>query len=226
MISEMKRIVLNCLFITALLVGALASCGEKENEMPTSSVSVINAKILYDNDYDDMISVVKLLVNSERIHDPDNRKYIWQGVEVARGDYRNGGFTINLPENVDNLKPFDLELPPKAKISKKNVLYANSIFIAYDKDDEQVGYFYYIHFLQCEETIVESALFYFDRDFTITGSGTEDDGSLWSFACNFKNGWNILYGINSRTSDGNSSLKMTTAEPDCMYWSFRNNDRY
>jgi len=214
----MKR-VLNFLVIAVM---ALSSC-KKDDEIETSSVSVINATIPYDNDYDDWIDVVKLLVNVEREYDPVSQKYVWRGVEVAKGDYRNGGFTINLPEKVENIKPFDLEMPPKAKISKKNVLYANSRFIAYDKDDEQVGYFYYIHFFFCEETIVESGLFYFDRDFTITGSGTED-GDLWSFTCNFKVRWNFLYGINSRTSDGVISVKMTTSEPDCMYWNFRTNN--
>ena len=213
------RIVSNITIVFIVFMG----CNKNDdNDIATSSVSVINAKLPDGDEYNDWIAAVKLLVNYEKKYDPVNQKYIWQGVEVAKGDYHNGGFSIKLPDNVDNLKPFDYPMPPKATMSKGDVMSAKSILVAYDKDDEQVGYFYYIHFFFCEETIVESGLFYFDRDFTITGSGTENE-SPWSFNCNFKKGWNFLYSINS-SSNGIQIVKMTTSEPNCMYWNFRTND--
>ena len=214
----MKR-VFYFLVITAI---ALPSC-KKDNEIATCSVNVINGKMLYGGEeLNDRVAVVKFLVNAERKSDPVSLKYVWLGVEVAKGDYRNGDFKINLPDNVDDLKPFDLELPPKAKVSNKYVMYANSGFIAYNKDDEQVGYFYYTHFFFCEETYVESGVFYFDRDFTITGSDREEDHN-WSINCNFKKGWNFMFLTHSRNSDGINTVDITTSEPNCMYWNFETN---
>ena len=191
---------------------------------------MINAKIPDGDDYNDRIAVVKLLVNCERIHDAENEKYIWQGVEVAKGDYRNGGFTINLPDNIDNLKPFDFDLPPKIKMSKENVMFANADLIAYNENDEQVGYFLYGHVFFCNETVAFGELLYFDRDFTIVGSDTEikENYTLDSSAsCKFKKGWNFLYdyGVNANPKR-NYTSKITTSEPDCMYWNFRTSDIY
>jgi len=210
-------------FLLALIV--IVGC-RKDNELPSSSVSVINAVVSNGNNYNEKIAVVKLLVDTESIYDPDRQVMIWQGVEVAKGDYRNGGFVINLPDDIDNIKPFDLELPTEAKISNMNVKYANSRFIAFNKDDEQLGYFYCFYLYMGEETLTmnEGGVLYFDRDFTITGSGT-DDGERWSITCNFKKGWNFLYIIRGGTSDGILPVRMTTSKPDItMFWSFRAND--
>ena len=210
-------------FLLALIV--IVGC-RKDDELPSSSVSVINAVVSNGNSYNEKIAVVKLLVDAESIYDPDRQVMIWQGVEVAKGDYRNGGFVINLPDDIDNIKPFDLELPIEAKMSNTNVMYANSRFIAYNKDDEQLGYFYCFYVNMGEETLtmIESGVLYFDRDFTITGSGT-DDGDSWLITCNFKKGWNFLYIIQGGNSDGVLPVRMTTSKPDItMFWSFRAND--
>ena len=211
-------------FIIALI--AVVGCG-KENELPTSSVSVVNAIMSFNNDYAERIAVVKLVVDAERIYDPDRQMMIWQGVEVAKGDYRKDGFMINLPNVIDNIKPFDLEMPPKARISNSNVMYANSRFIAYNRDEEQVGNFHYSYFFVDDESLlmVEGGLFYFDRDFTITGSGSDERDS-WIITCNFKKGWNFLYIIQGGNSDGIFPVKITTSKPDNMFWSFRANDDY
>jgi hypothetical protein len=116
-----REIKLSVLLALIVIVGC-----RKNNELPSSSVSVINAVVSNGNNYNEKIAVVKLLVNAESIYDPDRQVTIWQGVEVAKGDYRNGGFMINLRDDIDNIKPFDLELPTEAKMSNKNVMYANS----------------------------------------------------------------------------------------------------
>ena len=127
--------------------------------------------------------------------------------------------------------PFDIDLPKKIKMSKENVMFANSRLIAYDKNDEQVGYFLYGHVFYCNETVVFGGLLYFDRDFTIIGEDTEiiEDYTLnTSFNCNFKKGWNFLYDYGTQSNhELNYKSKYTTDEPECMYWGFRtNSDRY
>ena len=210
-------------FLLALIV--IVGC-RKDNELPSSSVNVINVVVSNGNCYNEKIAVVKLFVDAESIYDPDRQVMIWQGVEVAKGDYRNGGFTINLPDAIDIIKSFDLEFPIEAKMSNTDAKYANSRFIAYNKDDEQLGYFYYYYLDMGEETLtmIEGGVLYFDRDFTITGSGT-DEGERWSITCSFKKGWSFLYIIQGGNSDGILPVRMTTSKPDVsMFWIFRAND--
>ena len=221
----MNRVNLN--FIVIAFIITLTAC-EKNQETLSGSVSEINAFVLEGNEYNDRIDVVKLLVNSERRYDAANEKNVWEGVEVAKSDYRNGSFSIKLPDDISNLNPFDIALPPKINISNKNVSYSNSNLIAYNKDGEQVGYFYYVCYKE-EMMEAESGLCYFNNDFTITGTDTETDewGTTYIiYDCNFKKGWNFIYWHGNRPDGkGNRIDKTTTSVTGSMYWLFRaNND--
>ena len=221
----MNRINLN--FIVIAFIITLTAC-EKNQETVSGSVSEINAFVLEGNEYNDRIDVVKLLINCERRYDAANEKNVWEGVEVAKSDYSNGSFSIKLPDDISNLNPFDIVLPPKINISNKNVSYSNSNLIAYNKDSEQVGYFYYVCYKN-EMLEAEAGLCYFNNDFTITGTDTETDewGTTYIiYDCNFKKGWNFLYWHGNRPDGkGNRIDKTTTSVIGSMYWLFRaNND--
>jgi len=208
--------------ILLILAGGLVSC-EKEKEIPTSSVSVINVKIPYDNNYDDFIVAVKLLVNSERMLDTNSQQFFWQGTEIAQADFRDGSFTMNLPDNVNSLELFDMSFPSSIKMSEKNVMHTIARLVAYNEDGEQVGYFTYIHFFFCDESIVEGGLMYFDRDFTIIGSDVST-AFISTASCNFKRGWNYVFTISRRNSAGVQLGEVTTSEPNCMHWNFKANN--
>jgi hypothetical protein len=197
----------------------LTAC-DKNQETASGSVSEINAVVYDGNEYNDLIDVVKLFVDD---------------VEVVKSDYRNGRFSINLPDNITNLKPFDIEFPPKVNISGKDILYANSRLFAYNKDEEQVGYFYYVYYkyetVEGEEHLLpeaEATLLYFNKSFTIIGTHAESDewgttNFIWD--CNFKSGWNFLFHGNRPDWKGNRIDKTTTATPSGIkYWLFKAND--
>ena len=208
----MKRIVFSCLAVAVVVT--LTACG-KNQEPAFGNVSEINAVVNEGNDYNDLIDVVKLLVDE---------------VEVARSDFRNGSFSIKLPDDISSLKPFDIEFPPKINISGKNVLYSTSRLVAYNRDDEQVGYFYCVYYkyeMVEEEALflpeAEGSLLYFNKSFSITGTHTESDewgttNFIWD--CNFGKGWNLLYWHGNRPDGkGNRIDKTTTATPSgSRYW--------
>ena len=190
-----------------------------DNETAIGSVSVINARVNGGDDYNNIIAVVKLLVDD---------------VEVATSSYSNGGFTINLPDNMDDyLKPFDIVLSPEIKISKSNVMYAPiSSLSAYNEDDEKIGYFYYVCYKD-EIFVAEAGLCFYNDDFSITGSYEEiyeyptgyTISTTFIWDCYFKKGWNFFYWHgNSPDGNGNRVDKITTAIPGKMYWLFRAND--
>jgi len=212
----MKRIVFyNCLAVA--VIATLMAC-DKKQEPSSGTISEIIADVYEGNDYNDLIDVVKLLVDD---------------VEVAKSAYRNGSFSINLPDDINNLEPFDVELPPKINISDKNVLYSNSRLVAYNKDNEQVGYFSCVYYkyeiIEEEEYLLleaEGTLLYFNKSFSIAGTHTESNewgttNFIWN--CNFGKGWNLLYWHGNRPDGkGNRIDKTTTATPSgSKYWLFR-----
>ena len=213
----MKRLILSYLAVAVMVTST--SC-DKNQETASGSISKINAVVYEGNEYNDLIDVVKLLVDE---------------VEVAKSDYRNGSFSINLPDEVTNLKPFDIEFPPKINISGKDILFASSRLIAYDKDGEQVGYFYQVYYkyemIEGEAMLLpeaETSLLYFNKGFTITGTHTESDewgttNFIWD--CKFERGWNFLFWHGNRPDGKGKRIdKTTTTTPSgSMYWFFRAN---
>lgn len=202
-------------FVAAL---SMTACEKNDsNEIATSHVAEINAVVTDGSEYNDMVSVVKLLVN---------------GVEIARSDYRNGSFSIKLPESIDSdLKPFAADIPPQYKVSNRNTLFANATLAAYNENDERVGRFNYL----CYELVIdngepyyviayESGLNYLDSDVTVTGTHTEVGEyttTTSSLSLNLKKGWNFIYSSGFRpSSKGYYTNTMTTAEPKGMQWFF------
>jgi hypothetical protein len=210
-------------FFAALLIVAC----EKNQEAASGSVNAINAVVVEGDRYNDRIDEVKLLINCEKNYGTVNGKDVWEGIEVAKGDYRNGSFSIELPDNVSNLIPFEVVLPPKINISKKNISYAYSNLIAYNKDGEQVGFFYYVCYKE-EMFEAEAGLWYVNSDFTITGTDTETDeyGTTYiKYNCNFKKGWNFLFWHGNRPDGKGNRIDETTSTVNgSMYWFFRAND--
>ncbi|MDR2937990.1 MAG: hypothetical protein LBU92_03515 [Prevotellaceae bacterium] len=203
----------NLYFIGFIALILFTGCRKNEDEIATSNVSTINAVVLEGND---SIAVVKLLVN---------------GIEVAKSDYCNGGFSINLPENIDSeLKPFASDIPQGYKVSNRNAQFVNATLAAYNKNDKQIGKFNYL----CYELVInngelyyvlayESGLNYLDSDVIVTGSEREADGDYTSINVNLKKGWNFVYSSGWRPNpEGGHTNELTTERPSGTQWFFTN----
>jgi hypothetical protein len=190
----MKKI-LNVLFLAMMLLPlSFISCDKDDKDTDDSVIKTITASVEDGNDYS--IDVVKAFVG-----DGETIDYETDG--VASSDYKNGGFTLNLPEIIANqyLKPWiededdKEEIPDGIKISDVNAKVCYLSIVAY-RSGIEVGEFYY-EFLSEDETVeIESSFIYVDRDFSIKGSySEEDEGEIfkYSYDVSLKKGWNILY---------------------------------
>lgn len=174
--------------------------------------------------YNSLIDNVKALINKEN----DDNEY-----EVASGSYANGGFALNLPQNVlnDQLENITEVMPEIVTISNKNAKMGDAYIVGY-KSGTQVGMFWYSNYPP--DTEVSSGCYtifvYVDADVTITGSYSEMDGEYTHeelYDASLKKGWNTLYcDFSDSPSTKTATATFTTNNPGGMKWYFYdyNND--
>lgn len=150
----------------------------KGNDGISGEPSIVEAKSI-DGDCSG-VATVKVVV-----------ELLLEDVVIATGEFKNGGFKIQLPETIpgSDLMPvddwFDIDLvsDESAKISwcEPDHVYG------YDKDGDFVGDFAFINGVYIDEGVYILRI-YADRDFTVKGN---DYYSYYD--CTFKKGWNIVY---------------------------------
>jgi hypothetical protein len=123
-----------------------------------------------------------------------------RGYEVATGKYENGRIKITLPATIPTQYLQSMEVEPGTTISDKNAMWNIIGINAYDKDDKNIGGFFYSTLPPVSFPIdydewngySHAWIVYVDRDVIIKGTTQEGDviviadGSL-------KKGWNLLY---------------------------------
>jgi len=205
----LKKLALLPLFCGLVLTSACSNDDDNGNDIPTSWFDgTITATVENGNNYNDLIAEVVAFALSDRYGDEI----------VARGIWSNGGFTITLPETLDD-KFFEsdghglLEDFPSASISDKNIRLAFvgdevTLDVLNDNGD-------FIGFLFWGNSDVWARFVYADRDAIITG---RESFESYTFTVNMslKRGWNVVYYINL----GGRNEIMTTEPVSNLRWYF------
>ena len=211
----MKR---KILILTALLL-VFTSCN-KDNDIKVNEFvpQTINAKVENAAEYSNIVEV-KLMVYDSSAG--------WE-VELARGEWKDGGFSIELPKTLapnclyalinNSGQPSTIINPPSTvTISNKNVKLTNASFWGIDKNGNVVTHFYF--FKIDEDANAKRAFYtYVDADVSISGhikgevaicEQDEDTNAdifyVWkkntTYSIKWKKGWNVwcLSGSKSRT---------------------------
>jgi len=192
----MKKVVLNYLVIAALAgAAAFTSCDKNNGDGDDGGNGngnggggmTITATVENGSKFSNIVTV-KAVVR-DRSTDKE--------VEIASGDFKNGGFTIKLPATVDAkyLSAWeDDEIPSTVTVSNKNAKTTGVDFRGVDKDGEHVTWFYQAKFTDTSGT--DADYIYSDGDVNITGTYSETDENekrTEVYSITWKKGWNIVY---------------------------------
>jgi len=192
----MKRYYFSLFLMSVIFAAVITSC-EKDD---TAVGLTISGNLEFSEKYNDEFTKVVIVVREPM----DMGTIVFKRVELARGTYSNGIFSIELPANIDEKylqTLFTEDMPPKFKISDKKVKTGIfSISISSFKDMEDLpdipgvgmGQLYkeyeLIYAKSDEQSTTEALLYYADRKCSITGTIGDD-----VFDVNLKKGWNFLY---------------------------------
>jgi len=171
------------------------------HEQQGSAITEITAKVENASDFNGLTNV-KLTVET-----PEKNEVI------ATTDFRNGGFTLNLPETVEVKYLISVEevwgFVGEITVSNKNAKLCLVNIEGYNSQDEHIAVFYYVK--EKGNTFSLVIYFYTDSDVNISGTGkyTEDKIEYIDVCSLFlKKGWNSVY----VTSTVASSNKQVTTE--------------
>jgi len=202
----------------------LSGCNKDDDAPGTSSVKSIVAQVVHGANFNSGIDVVKAVM---KYGEDEEKEYV-----VAEGEYKNGGFTIFLPETVDDKYlqsggEIDIEyveegIPDGIKVSDPTVR-MGVIDLEGFKSDEYLDDFIYAKFQISEKelSLVAGGFCYVDKDVKITGSVSEKDekGNKMTVSCNMflKQGWNIMY-VSLSFTEKEMIISAATKDPGGMKW--------
>jgi hypothetical protein len=175
----MRKNYLTVACISLLAASTFCACDkDKGNDDDNSGLALGRIEVENGNSYNGEIDTVKVVIEIE----------IEDGVVVYSAPYTNGGFTLNLPESVDNkyLEKIGEEMSGGFNVSNANVKGCAAILAAY-KSGSVVGSFYH------GTKIFPGALMYVDDALTVTGSQDEGEGMAITYNLSLKKGWNMVY---------------------------------
>lgn len=210
----MKLNLLKTAIVCLFTVVAISSCKKDDDGETIPSGSIRNTiTVTIGNGYDDIIDSVKA-----ETWDVGNH------IVLAKTEYKNGGFTITLPDSVSSQylpSLFGDEIPEGITASNGNVKSAGVRLYAY-KSDIRENYF------RLRSGDWNGGLVYIDGDSYITGTSTdymeEEDYTIISiYSLNLKKGWNIVYERETRT-ENSVTYERTTAAPAGAKWYFSGED--
>jgi len=208
----------NFIFLAAIMIAAQSfiSCGPffgKGGEL------TIEATVSNGAEYNDFVDEVRAMGYYS------DSSYYWEDIIIATGSWRNGGFKITLPTNIDArlLEPvFKVgDLPDDITINNPTVKGVTVGQIQGFKNNSNVCYFYHLYRDPDDEPGVyfRSVDVYYkfvDGDCKAFGShvivGSEGTCTL-SVDLNLKKGWNAVY-TTSTLVDSVFTIKQTTKKPD------------
>jgi len=211
------------------LVGVLVSCG-KEKEMPPSGWidGHIHAKVENASEFSNVVEVKLMVFDGYDTTTFANGISITERhVELTRGEWKDDGFTIELPQALapNHLRPLVGEVggnhptninvaQSTANVSNRNVRIVDARFVGIDKDGRVAATF----FLAGANTGwggVDAFFTYVDSDVTISGNIRQEghtipaspDSPTWfeeitNYSIKWENGWNVWYRSRSSTVTG------------------------
>jgi hypothetical protein len=194
----------NIILATLLSCVFLIGC-KKENDDPLSGVIVdgkITAKVENASEFRNVVAV-KFMAYDISVN---------RHVELARGNWKNGGFTIEPPKTLDPnfLHPLirrDVllggywipgitEIQPTLTISNENVRVDNNYFVGVDKDGKEVASF---GLFMEDKDDTHANFTYVDSDVTISGYKIEEfqirpnrsERNITTYSVSWEKGWNV-----------------------------------
>jgi outer membrane murein-binding lipoprotein Lpp len=191
----------------------LTGCSKDNSDDDSSGLSTIKANVENGNNYNSKIDSVKAMA-----YPAETSQYNFIGTAIANAKYANGGFTLTLPEKLDDqyLELVDMtDIREGLEVSDNNFKTCFVNLIAY-KSGVPVGGMIYSN--QGGDSGSGAEFIYVDRNVSITGSGSEDEYD-YTYNVSIKKGWNILYYIENSTST-RSSEEYTSKAPSGMKWYF------
>jgi hypothetical protein len=209
--------------LTLLLGGIalLASCDDDDKDDKSVKGFSIQANVENGNDYNSTIDAVRGLINADEEHDEETDSFYWTGHEVVNTDYKNGSFTLNLPQ-IEDQYLYPLEgIPDGIKVSNVDVKGAGLLILAY-KSGNAVGEFEYEKRSSINNYL--AGYIYVNGDASMIGSETEEYPS-WTYNYDYDvsltKGWNIIYFKYSESlTDKTSTEEVTSNSPSGLKWYF------
>ena len=174
---NMKNLYFNYIILSLIFTGFFYSCTMEGYD---EEVLYINAKVENASRYNNIVEVRIIMYNSN----------IDKDVELARGEWKDGGFTISLPKTVDknylhalinnNKEYMTISDPPSTlSISDQNTKVWHAILWGVDKYGNMITRFYPLEI--DEDGNGQDAFFtYVDSDLTISGF-TERENATFAF---------------------------------------------
>lgn len=224
--QKMKRVFNVLLLAMIILPWGFISC-DKEDKDPIEDSSVVNTiTAVVENGNDYKIDAVKAFIGNGEIIN-------FETGEIASSDYKNGRFTLSLPQTIENqyleLLFDEDEMPDAIKISDVNVKACYLWIEAYQSGTE-AGEFEY-EYLSADETVgIETSYTYVDRDCSIKGSYSEiDEDETYNSTYNvsLKKGWNIVYVKRTESEKTNTyTYEATSSVQSGLKWYFYEYYRY
>ena len=232
--AEMQKVKVVALCVVCVLIGF--SCKNKNEDKPPLSNEHIYAKVENPSNYSNVVEVK--LMGFDR--------NLGKNVDLAHGDWKNGGFAIDLPKtltpdylyaliNSGGLPTTITGTPSTLNISNKNAKIMNAEFWRVDKDGNMFSHFY--PFKIDKDGNAKSAFYtYVDSDVTISGyiegvvviAEFDEDKNAdflyqWekttTYSIQWKKGWNVwcLSGSLSKT-DRQITEQWTTVPVSELKW--------
>jgi hypothetical protein len=212
----MKKIIMTmAAFICAVTV--FTGCNKDDDDSGSSSITSISATVESGSSYNSSIETVKAMVDVDDVYSA-----------IASGKYNNGGFSINLPQTVDDqyLEKMTTDMPDGIKVSDSQAKGCGIELKGY-KSDQEVGTFQYT-LTNDTDAGNEGAYVYVDKNTTISGSYSE---TLWGvtikavYDLSLKKGWNIVYmQTTASATDLSATMKISNEKITGLKWFFIEED--
>jgi hypothetical protein len=181
----MKKI-LTLALMGAVSTAMLSGCKKDEFGHFPLSDNTVTVKVENGESYDSDFSTVKVILDTWEYEDGDWRST--SEYEAASGSWKNGGFSLILPETVDSnsLLPISLILDTRsgAIISNSSAKAIQIEFTGYSNDDVPIARFYCKH----DSKRTSATLIYVDRDVAVTG-----EDAYAQYNIELKKGWQMIY---------------------------------
>jgi hypothetical protein len=178
-------------------------------------------------------SALNALIDEVRVTEHINEDGEGTDVIIATAPFKNGGFTITLPDKIDErlIELLFDETPSSITVSNKDVagIFLIDEFSAY-KSNEYVGEIFcgYEQGTETNYMGVRVAYVFVDADVKVTGSYTDPEDEDWTeiYDVNLKKGWNTVYLIETEDENGWSGTCTTTKPSADLKWYFDGGNYY
>ena len=212
--------------VMLMMAGSFSSC--TRNEEPPQQISIdewcSNIKITNASEYKNVVEVKLLAYDVNAIRITNGHSYNGRYIELASFDWKDEGFTIELPESLDSnyLRPLvtngwqvSIDLGSGIIISNENAKVADILFAGVDKDGHVVATFSPINYKRSDINLTEAIFTYVDSDVTIFGYNFAQGHCFpaflgapsWverttTYSVQWQKGWNVWFHTKQSSEEG------------------------